>query len=266
LIDYQVNWPGAGDPYYTTEVGTRVGYYGVSGAPSLFVDAKDGTNFNVAGLQADLNDAIIQPAYFAVTATKSELGFSSDLTVNVDILPYLSGTYKLHVAVVEKVTTGNVSTNGETSFKNVMMKMIPNASGTVINCTYNQPIPTITLFQNLDGLNIEEMTDLEVVVFIQSTNSGKAVMQTALATEVLANDQFAAKKFKVYPNPSEGTLRVKSETPVSVSIADITGKVVFTMNDVTNDTQMNLTSLQKGMYIATITSGSDKENQKIILK
>ena len=266
LIDYQVNWPGAGDPYYTTEVGTRVGYYGVSGAPSLFVDAKDGTNFNVAGLQADLNDAIIQPAYFAVTATKSELGFSSDLTVNVDILPYLSGTYKLHVAVVEKVTTGNVSTNGETSFKNVMMKMIPNASGTVINCTYNQPIPTITLFQNLDGLNIEEMTDLEVVVFIQSTNSGKAVMQTALATEVLANDEFAAKKFKVYPNPSEGTLRVKSETPVSVSIADITGKVVFTMNDVTNDTQMNLTSLQKGMYIATITSGSDKENQKIILK
>lgn len=266
LIDYQVNWPGAGDPYYTAEVGTRVGYYGVSGAPTLFVDAKDGTNFNTAGLQADLAEAIAQPAYFTVAATKSELGFSSDLTVNVDILPYLSGTYKLHVAVVEKVTTGNVASNGETSFKNVMMKMIPNASGTIINCTYNQPIPTITLQQNLDGLNIEEMTDLEVIVFIQSTNSGKAVMQTAIATEVLANDQFAAKKFKVYPNPSEGTLRVKSETPVSVSIADITGKVVFTMDDVNNDTQMNLNSLQKGMYIATITSGSDKETQKVILK
>jgi hypothetical protein len=136
----------------------------------------------------------------------------------------------------------------------------------VINCTYNQPIPTISFSQDLSSTFIEEMTDLEVVVFIQSTNSGKGVMQSAIATELLANDQFAAKKFKVYPNPSEGTLRIKSDTPVSVSIADLTGKVVFTMNEVTNDTQMNLTSLQKGMYIATITSGNDKENQKLLLK
>ncbi|MBU3680688.1 MAG: T9SS type A sorting domain-containing protein [Flavobacterium sp.] len=266
LISYQVNWPGAGDPYYTTEVGTRVGYYGVSGAPTLFVDAKDGTNFNTAALQADLNDAIAQPAYFAVTATKSELGFSEDLTVNVNVTPYVTGTYKVHVAVVEKITTGNVATNGETSFKNVMMKMLPNAAGTTINCTYDQPVPTITLQQNLAGLFIEDMTDLEVIVFIQSTNSGKAIMQSTKATELLSNDQFAAKKFKVYPNPSEGIVRIKSETPVSVSIADITGKVVFTMNDVTSDTQLNLSSLQKGMYMATITSGSDKETQKIILK
>jgi uncharacterized membrane protein len=122
------------------------------------------------------------------------------------------------------------------------------------------------LQQNLAGLFIEDMTDLEVIVFIQSTNTGKAVMQSTKATELLSNDQFAAKKFKVYPNPSEGIVRIKSETPVSVSIADITGKVVFTMNDVTSETQMNLSSLQKGMYMATITSGSDKETQKIILK
>jgi uncharacterized membrane protein len=147
-----------------------------------------------------------------------------------------------------------------------MMKMLPNAAGTVINCTYDQPIPTITLQQNLADLFIEDMTDLEVIVFIQSTNTGKAVMQSVKATELLSNDQFAAKKFKVYPNPSEGIVRIKSETPVSVSIADITGKVVFTMNDVTSDTQMNLSSLQKGMYLATISSGSDKETQKIILK
>jgi uncharacterized membrane protein len=146
------------------------------------------------------------------------------------------------------------------------LKKIPNAAGTVINCTYDQPIPTITLEQNLAGLFIEDMTDLEVIVFIQSTNTGKAVMQSVKATELLSNDQFAAKKFIVYPNPSEGIVRIKSETPVSVSIADITGKVVFTMNDVTSDTQMNLSSLQKGMYMATISSGSDKETQKIILK
>src|SRR5690606_12990336 len=30
FISYQVNWPGAGDPYYTSEVGARVNYYGIN--------------------------------------------------------------------------------------------------------------------------------------------------------------------------------------------------------------------------------------------
>ena len=49
LISYQVNWPGSGDPYYTAEIGSRVGYYGISGAPTLLVDSKDGTNNEVTG-------------------------------------------------------------------------------------------------------------------------------------------------------------------------------------------------------------------------
>src|SRR5690606_27058179 len=32
-INYQMNWPGAGDPYYTAEGGVRRGYYGVNGVP-----------------------------------------------------------------------------------------------------------------------------------------------------------------------------------------------------------------------------------------
>ncbi|MES2747596.1 MAG: T9SS type A sorting domain-containing protein [Bacteroidota bacterium] len=263
LICYQVNWPGAGDPYYTAEIGTRVGYYGVNGAPTLYVDSKDGTNFSTAQLQTDLNNALAAPAYFMLNATRALVG--DEMTVVVNTTPYLTGSYKLHVAVVEKITTGNIATNGETSFKNVMMKMLPDAQGTTINFTHDVATST-TLQATLTGLNIEEMDDLDVVVFIQNQTT-KAIMQAKYATNALSTSEFDTASFKVWPNPSTGIVRIATETPVNVVITDISGKVVFTMNEVSNDSQMNLSSLQKGIYLAKITTNEGvQQTQKIILK
>lgn len=265
FISYQVNWPAAGDPYYTAEVGTRVAYYGVTGAPTLYVDAKEGTN-DIAGLQADLNAALANPAYFVLTPTKNLVG--NDMTVEVNVLPYLTGTYKLHVAVVEKITTQNGAplggTNGETSFKHVMMKMLPNASGTTVNFVHDVPFTT-TLNANLSGLFIEEMTDLDVVVFIQDAN--KNVMQAKYATQALSNNNVdATAKISLYPNPSNGIVKIKTNETVDVTVTDLTGKVVFTMKQVSNDSQMNLSSLQKGIYLAKIVGQGTEQTQKLILK
>ena len=264
FIDYQVNWPGTGDPYYTAEVGTRVVYYGVSGAPTLFVDAKDGTNFSTSLLQSDLTAASLRPAFFILNATHTITG--TDITVNVDAIPYLTGPYKLQVAVVEKLTTGNATSNGETEFKNVMMKMLPNAGGTLLNFAHDQPIAT-QLQGSLAGLNIEEFTDLEVVVFIQSTLD-KSVMQSNYSVDTaLATTTFeASPSIKVFPNPSEGMVRVASATPVAVEVTDITGKTLLSLLDVTSETPLNLTSFQKGIYLVKIKSGAAVQTQKIIIK
>ena len=264
FISYQVNWPGTGDPYYTTEVGARVGYYGVNGAPTLYVDAKDGTNFNTAQLQSELNNELTVPAYFGLSATRELVG--DQMTVNVTTTPYLTGTYKLHVAVVEKITTGNIATNGETSFKNVMMKMMPDANGTSVGFTHDVQA-TNNLQASLTGYNIEQMDDLEVVVFIQDPNT-KAIMQSVYATDALATNEFGtAAQIKMWPNPSTGIVRIATENPVNVVITDISGKVVFTMNEVSNETQMNLSSLQKGIYLAKMTTNEGVEQtQKIVLK
>lgn len=265
FISYQVNWPAAGDPYYTAETGTRVAYYGVTGAPTLYVDSKEGTN-DIPGLQADLNAALAVPAYFVLTPTKNLVG--NDMTVNVNVLPYLTGTYKLHVAVVEKITTQNGAplggTNGETSFKHVMMKMLPNASGTSVDFIHDVPFST-TLTANLSGLFIEEMSDLDVVVFIQAAN--KNVMQAKYATQALSTNDFdVTSKISLYPNPSNGIVKIKTTETVDVVVTDLTGKVVFTMNQVNNDSQINLSSLQKGIYLAKLIGKESEQTQKIILK
>ncbi|MEX2595767.1 MAG: thioredoxin family protein, partial [Salibacteraceae bacterium] len=48
IVKYQVNWPGAGDPYFTSEVGSRRSSYSVNSVPSVFRNAEGilATNFD----------------------------------------------------------------------------------------------------------------------------------------------------------------------------------------------------------------------------
>ena len=262
LIDYQVNWPGAGDPYYTAETGTRRGFYGVNAAPTMFVDAIDGTNFAAAGLTSDFNNAIAKPAYFAISATKNLVG--TNMTVNVTTTPYLDGAYRLYVAVVERTTSGNAATNGETSFKNVMMKMMPDANGTVINCSHDIPVTT-SITTNLAGTFIEQYTDLDVIVFVQNFAT-KEIMQSFHETQQLGNDTFTASKIRVYPNPSNGLITIETPTSVDVTITDLTGKVVYNAKEVSNQSPINLSNLQKGIYLVKMANTDGIQTEKIILK
>lgn len=271
LIDYQVNWPGTGDPYYTAETGLRVGYYGISGAPTLLVDSKDGTNNEVTGsfnstseLGVKLGQEIGVASYFNLSAVKTLNGSSMSLQVNVT--PFVTGTYKLYAAVVEKNTYNNAASNGETEFHNVMMKMMPDANGTTLNFVHD--VATTTNLQvDLSGTFIEEMTDLEVVVFIQNP-SGKAIMQAGYAIDSALgiNHSDTISNIKLYPNPSNGILRIATEIPVDIKIFDIAGKQIFTINQATNDTLINLSSIQKGVYFAKISGENATKTEKIILK
>ncbi len=264
LISYQVNWPSSGDPYYTPEIGTRVQYYGINAAPTLLIDAKAGTDYSQATLQSNLSSSIAKPAYMNLSANLTLVG--SDITVDVNTTPFVTGEYKLYVAVVEKVTTGNVASNGETSFKNVMMKMLPDASGTILNLVDGVAVST-TLQANLDGLFIEELSDLKVIVFMQKV-SNKTIMQSVVASNSLANTNFenTISKIKLYPNPSTGIVKIETLNPVSLVLTDIAGKTIFTASQVTSETQLNFSDLQKGIYFAKMSDGTSIQTEKIILK
>lgn len=264
LISYQVNWPGSGDPYYTPEIGTRVQYYGINAAPTLLIDAKPGTDFSVASLQSNLSSSTAKPAYMNINANLTLVG--SNITINVNTTPFVTGEYKLYVAVVEKVTTGNVASNGETSFKNVFMKMLPDGSGTILNLVDGVAVNT-TLQANLAGLFIEELSDLKVIVFIQKV-SNKTIMQSAVASNPLSNSTFDSviSKVKLYPNPSTGIVKIDTINTLSIVLTDVLGKIVLTANELNKDSQLNLSNLQKGIYFAKINDGTTSKIQKIILE
>ena len=263
LVKYQMNWPAPGDPYYTSEGGVRKDYYGVNAVPVLFLDAVEGTAFSTSGLQNKLDNALTVPAYFDMTVDYTLTGTTID--IDVTTMPYIDGTYTLHVVVVEKTTTGNIMNNGETEFTNVMMKMLPNANGTLIN--FNHDVTELNSFNfDLLGTNIEDFSDLQVVAFIQN-NTSKEIMQSTNSDHILStNSNTSLSSIKLYPNPTNGTLYISTENEVDVKIIDMIGKVVFTQKNVTNNTNLDLSLLTQGVYFVNLTNGSNSETKRVIIK
>lgn len=261
LINYQVNWPGAGDPYYTPEIGVRRTFYGIEAAPTLLLNGKD-TPGTVAGINAMLVDEGQASAYFDLDATYTLTG--NTVTVDVVTMPYLTGNFVLHAVAIELLTTGNVASNGETSFKHVAMDMIPTANGTSITTVAGTSINT-QLSADLSNTNVEEISDIRVVVFIQD-NSIKQVMQSKQASASLSAISVDNSTVKVYPNPTNGIVSIATIDALDVIVFDTLGKQVYSKLAVENGTQLDLSSLNSGVYFMQLQNDSTKKVEKLVIK
>ena len=71
------------------------------------------------------------------------------------------------------------------------------------------------------------------------------------------------------PNPATNNTTIDytigSAENVTIEVVDITGKVVFSKNNVTNNETINLSNLQTGVYLAKmVTETGVEETKKII--
>ena len=158
---YQMNWPGSGDPYYTEEGGTRRNYYGVNAVPMLFFD---GQNVN-SGNQATLDQYYNKAAFADVRGSFNIEG--NTINIIADFMSYVQmDNVRAYVVVNEKETTGNVGSNGETSFHHVMMKMLDGANGNQIAINAGE-YKRMEFSFNMASTHVEDMNDLEVALWLQ---------------------------------------------------------------------------------------------------
>jgi len=186
LVKYQMNWPGSGDPYYTAEGGTRRAFYGVSFVPDLFCNGANVAT-NVSNVNTAYNNAIQLTSTLDIASTFTISGSNINITTN--ILPFAStSSLKVFNIVIEKVTTQNVATNGETEFHHVMMKMMPDANGASTSFVNGTPIQ-FSYNYDLSSTNVEEYDDLMIAVIVQDAST-KEVKQTAygLQNTVFSNE------------------------------------------------------------------------------
>ena len=86
-----------------------------------------------------------------------------------------------------------------------------------------------------------------------------------VANPLNVND-FTRNLISISPNPSNGIITINTENTLNLTICDITGKVVFSKNNVTNNESINLSNLQTGVYLAKmVTETGVEETKKIIL-
>lgn len=217
-VKYQMDWPGNGDPYYTEEGGVRRAYYGVNGVPMLYVDGKNAattsTGVNTAFANAQDTPAFIDLAtYYTIDGNM--------VYVNGQFISYADMVdASMHIVVFERVTTGNVATNGETEFHHVMMKMLPDAYGTSISSISAQEPFTFSYSADMSGTNVEELSDLQVAIFIQD-NVSKDIFQACYATlSGVGVSDGNMSDLKIYPNPVTDKINI-------ILPENLTGKNIF---------------------------------------
>ncbi|WP_121665675.1 T9SS type A sorting domain-containing protein [Mesonia aquimarina] len=272
--DYSSQGGAAGDPYYIEAAGTRFSYYGLSGVPSL---VEGGNIFDIfapgntsTNLGNTVDAALNRNAYFEITSANATIE-NNEVSLDLDILPYLNGEFTIFAAVKENETVGNVlppnvGGNGENEFVDVMMKMIPNAEGTTIDFTSGTSYQT-TLTADLSNTFIEDYTDLNVVVFIQHMPS-KTIMQAANADTTLGTEDFISDStFKIYPNPANnGFVNITMQQAGTIEVYDLTGRLVVKSIDLkVGDNKLNINELSNGVYITKINSNNKTSSQKLII-
>ncbi len=280
VVKYQVNFPGTGDPYYTTEVGTRFSYYGANFAPWLVVDGTSkwgSTDANANSYTgAFFTNMQSIPSLASITANLVRVG--QKVTVSGNVTPvqgFSNAGLKLRIAVVETRTTKNAKTNGETEFFNVMKKMLPDATGTAVNLaagtavnytqsftfpgTYRLPLDgQAANIINLSTENsVEEFGNLFAIVFLQDDND-KTVWQSASTAPdgALAVAEISELGLNLYPNPATSSFEVSftgASSNGTVRIVDMNGKEVMNKNINSLNGTINCETLSNGLYFVELT-------------
>ncbi|WP_290698943.1 T9SS-dependent M36 family metallopeptidase [Lacinutrix sp.] len=84
----------------------------------------------------------------------------------------------------------------------------------------------------------------------------------------LSVDEFNEASYSIFPNPTKDVLNIqvkKSFGKVTMTLTDINGRVVLTQDaNLSSDTQLNISTLQSGVYILTIKGENINTNDKII--
>ena len=161
---YPVKWPGLGDPYATNECKTRVDYYEVQNAPELYLDGVS-QGYSVVTPDA-LNAAYGTQTFADIKGAFNVVG--NTITVTADFMSYITmDNVRAFISVNEKTTTGNASSNGETEFHHITMKMLENPEGNIISILAGE-YQRLELSYDMEKSFMEDINDLEVALWLQN--------------------------------------------------------------------------------------------------
>ena len=188
-IKYHMSWPAPGnDPFYLdneSENNNRRNYYAVNSVPHVQMDGSWWNGQPSQVTQSRINSAAAIPAKFDIQcqAVVSPGEDTIYVTTLIKATDEITTNLVVHNVVTERFLHFNSApgNNGEKDFYNVMKKMLPSASGTVLSSPMSDG--DYVILQNYWALDyIYDIDEVEVVSFIQS-NVSKEVYQAALSSE-----------------------------------------------------------------------------------
>ncbi|HMI08483.1 MAG TPA: Omp28-related outer membrane protein [Flavobacterium sp.] len=217
-------------------------------AQSIFALDMNNANYNLSAV-------IVENGVTGTTANWRQHNYYTGNTIT-DWTGFNWGTYPAYIPAATMVYNhvGRALLGGFTGVSG----SIP--ASVVYNTPYTHTFSyTVPAAQNAENI--------EIVVMLLDNVTGKvANAKEVELNTVLGTTAFNTKNHGVYPNPTTGVFNINTDNPVSVTVADFLGKVVYRAANVGRETAIDLSGLQRGIYFAQISGDNTSSTEKIILK
>lgn len=247
---------------------------GGSGATELFFsEYVEGTGFNKALEIANFTGAAVDLTGYSIKKQSNGAGAWSATGLN------LTGTLNsgaVFILVDPQITTtcftvanANLSSAQEAFNGNDPMGLFKNGVLIDIIGTFNGGSPNFAIDETLrrkpsiTGPNTTFNKTVEWDVYTKDTCNGLG--SHSLAT--LSNIDFDANEFNIYPNPSNGTVKINFENANDkhdVTIFSVSGQKVFE-KEYNNTAAAAVNNLQKGIYLVKVTKEGKSTTKKLIV-
>jgi hypothetical protein len=185
--------------------------------------------------------------------------------------------------------TTSTITSSCSSYYDVFYKFVANATTTTVSVVGSSGldlkisafsacgavnIGCIDLNYNQGGTEIMPLNSLIVgnTYYIKVANYTSTVSSTYTFTVCVQNGTTTATQsstalsaISLYPNPTQNVLNIENVSmDTKVELIDITGKTIL-VQELSADTQVDLSNYSAGVYILKLTSGGASENRRVVL-
>lgn len=211
--------------------------------------------------------------------TESETLYSYPITYNGS-LEYFFGKYDIGTGVFSEIAPLSNGESGRTlAILNAPLSQFL-VNFNVTNGTY--PIEDANIFINGENLTTNTYGDASIELYegdyeyVATANNYDTVTNTVnvidtninvdiVLSEIVSVDElFNGLKF--YPNPTNGIIYINYNNIQSITIADITGKVIIENPEIKLNNKLDLTSFGPGIYIIKIETDKEIMTTKLIIR
>ncbi len=273
-----INYTLPTDLYATPDGQARATLYSADTVPDMYLNGM--VNIDPRYYTEQLFNDNLAPAYLNISPQVTMNG--NTITVSAAILPFPAWTnpgnmMKIHIAVVEKTTTGNTGSNGEVIFHNVLRKMLPDANGTNQASFSPGQYVNISKSYTFQSNEVENLSNLQAIVFVQNSVTNEIYQSASVDVPNAINeaDKITTGILNLYPNPTsefshlEFVCAKKSE--VQYGIIASNGRLVYkspisNLSAGKHSKIVDTSSLSSGIYMLMLSIDGKPYYKKLIVE
>lgn len=274
-----IKYQASGDKYYISATGVRQRIYsdidGFGYIPFPIYNGKENITRWPGSTYTDLMNVLKQraaedhqeKAMMSIDITKADADASTEkLELSFSVTSAFSGNASVFAVVTEKTTKGNRGSNGEKEFHWVAMDIPTSGNGKMVKFEAGVP-QTFTYTVDMGSTHMEEITDLEVVCFVQDRTSKKIFQSASSDVTALnvANENKDNLQVALYPNPAKGYTVLKGLENAHVSVFDMTGRMVFNTKTSEESLNIDLSRFAAGTYMVRVEQNGATAHRKLVV-